>query len=78
MLLVESQQTDETSAVVYIHFEENQCWTNHGAELIEESLPFTDVSRSIYFWWLVKLPMLFGRIFGDLFSNLKEPCAHTH
>ena len=49
-LLVESQQKDTTFAMVYIHFEENQCWTNHGAELIEEHLPFADVSKYFYLW----------------------------
>ena len=50
---------DATSAVVYFHFEENQFWTNHGAELMEERLPFTGVSRPTYLFyndnkWILK------------------------
>ena len=35
---------DSTNPVVYFHFEEDQGWTNHGAQFVMEETPFADVS----------------------------------
>ena len=33
---------DPTNPVVYFHFEEDQDWTNHGAQFVMEETPFAD------------------------------------
>ena len=35
---------DPTNPVVYFHFEEDQGWTNHGAQFVMGEIPFAEVS----------------------------------
>ena len=40
---------DPTNPVVYLHFEEDQGWTNHGAQFVMEETPFADVRSYQHF-----------------------------
>ena len=41
------QNYDPTNPVVYFHFEEDQGWTNHGAQIMTEATPF---DNDVRFW----------------------------
>ena len=65
---------DPTNPVVYFHFDEDQGWTNHGAQIVMEQTPFARVSFFMNVG-MFALKTTSNQISEPLISRVRKPMS---